>query len=62
MEYSNEKLKTQAKNSKTQAKNSRIRQIHLVYLPKTRPKKKGCINDILKLYQMYSFLKADSLL
>ena len=45
MEYSeklrnsSEKLKTQAKNSKTQAKNSRIRQIHLVYLPKTRPKK-----------------------
>ena len=46
MEYSeklrnsSEKLKTQAKNSKTQAKNSRIRQIHLVYLPKTRPKKR----------------------
>ena len=33
------KLTTQAKNSKTQAKKSRIRQIHMVYLPKTRPKK-----------------------
>ena len=52
MEYSeklrnsSEKLKTQAKNSKTQAKNSRIRQIHLVYLPKTRPKKKAALTTL----------------
>ena len=37
----NSKLKQ--KNSKTQAKNSRFRQIHLVYLPKTRPKKKAAV-------------------
>ena len=54
MEYSeklrnsSEKFKTQAKNSKTQAKNSRIRQIHLVYLPKTRPKK-AALGAIMQL-------------